>query len=243
MGEKKTSTSRDSPVQGAVSALESHTGFWLRFVSNHVSARFEASLAAEDISLSEWVALRSLFDTGASDPAALMRELGILWQTGAISPSHEHFITNLVKQKIHSQTELSQRAQTAQQNDKIFVLFLPENEIHELGILYLNYHILTKGYKTIFLGQSLPTESLETLFTFSTTLNFVTYLTVEPNKNEIMDYLNDFHRRILNDTNSKLLIFGPMQVEIDLGKMPEKIELFRSIDAFNVRYFQENIFV
>lgn len=173
----------------------------------------------------------------------LMRELGILWQTGAISPSHEHFITNLVKQKIHSQTELLQRTQTAQQYDKIFVLYLPENEIHELGILFLNYHILSKGYKTIFLGQSLPTESLETLFTFSTELNFVTYLTVEPNKNEIMDYLTDFHKRILSDTNSKLLIFGPMQVEIDLGKMPEKIELFRSIDAFNVRYFQENIFV
>ena len=173
----------------------------------------------------------------------LMRELGILWQTGAISPSHEHFITNLVKQKIHSQTELLQRTQTAQQYDKIFVLYLPENEIHELGILFLNYHILSKGYKTIFLGQSLPTESLKTLFTFSTELNFVTYLTVEPNKNEIMDYLTDFHKRILSDTNSKLLIFGPMQVEIDLGKMPEKIELFRSIDAFNVRYFQENIFV
>lgn len=173
----------------------------------------------------------------------LMRELGILWQTGAISPSHEHFITNLVKQKIHTQTELAQRDQTTQQNDKIFVLYLPENEIHELGILFLNYHILSKGYKTIFLGQSLPTESLETLFTFSTKLNFVTYLTVEPNKNEIMDYLSDFHQRILKESDSKLLIFGPLQVEIDLSKMPDKIELFRSIDAFNVRYFQENIFV
>ena len=173
----------------------------------------------------------------------LMRELGILWQTGAISPSHEHFITNLVKQKIHTQTELAQRDQTSQQNDKIFVLYLPENEIHELGILFLNYHILSKGYKTIFLGQSLPTESLETLFTFSTELNFVTYLTVEPNKTEIMDYLSDFHQRILKDSDSKLLIFGPLQVEIDLSKMPDKIELFRSIDAFNVRYFQENIFV
>jgi len=173
----------------------------------------------------------------------LMRELGILWQTGAISPSHEHFITNLVKQKIHTQTELAQRDQTTQQNDKIFVLYLPENEIHELGILFLNFHILSKGYKTIFLGQSLPTESLETLFTFSTGLNFVTYLTVEPNKNEIMDYLSDFHQRILKESDSKLLIFGPLQVEIDLSKMPDKIELFRSIDAFNVRYFQENIFV
>jgi len=58
-----------------------------------------------------------------------------------------------------------------------------------------------------------------------------------------MDYLSDFHQRILKESDSKLLIFGPLQVEIDLSKMPDKIELFRSIDAFNVRYFQENIFV
>ena len=66
----------------------------------------------------------------------LMKELGILWQTGAISPSHEHFITNLVKQKIHIQTELIQRKQTPQENQRVFVLFLPENEIHELGVLF-----------------------------------------------------------------------------------------------------------
>ena len=52
----------------------------------------------------------------------LMKELGILWQTGAISPSHEHFITNLVKQKIHIQTELIQRKQDPQENQKVFVL-------------------------------------------------------------------------------------------------------------------------
>ena len=40
-----------------------------------------------------------------------MSELGILWQTGAISPAYEHFITNLVKTKIHIQTEILQRSQ------------------------------------------------------------------------------------------------------------------------------------
>ena len=96
----------------------------------------------------------------------LMKELGILWQTGAISPSHEHFITNLVKQKIHLQTESLQRRKFNSSEHPIFVLFLPENEIHELGILYLNYLILSKGYRTIFLGQSLQTSSLETLYSY-----------------------------------------------------------------------------
>ena len=97
----------------------------------------------------------------------LMKELGILWQTNAISPSHEHFITNLIKQKIHIQTELLQKEYIPQHNNKVFVLYLPEDEIHELGILFLNYFILNHGYRTVFLGQSLQTESLQTLLSFN----------------------------------------------------------------------------
>ena len=73
----------------------------------------------------------------------LMRELGILWQTGAISTSHEHFLTNLIKQKIHLQTEYLQRNKNLYSENPAFVLFLPENEIHELGILYLNCLLYT----------------------------------------------------------------------------------------------------
>jgi len=173
----------------------------------------------------------------------LMKELGILWQTGAISPTHEHFITNLVKQKIHVQTELLQRTTTFKEDQPIFALFLPENEIHELGILYLNYLILSKGYRTIFLGQSLQTSSLETLYTYNTTFNFVTYITVEPNKDDIMPYLNDFHEKLLSKTDSKLIIFGPQQLEIDTETLPRKIELYRSVESFITNYFMENVFV
>ena len=173
----------------------------------------------------------------------LMKELGILWQTGAISPTHEHFITNLVKQKIHVQSELLQRTTNFKQDQPIFALFLPENEIHELGILYLNYLILSKGYRTIFLGQSLQTSSLETLYTYNTTFNFVTYITVEPNKDDIMPYLNDFHEKLLSKTDSKLIIVGPQQLEIDTETLPRKIELYRSVESFITNYFMENVFV
>jgi DNA-binding transcriptional MerR regulator len=114
----------------------------------------------------------------------IMNELGILCQTNAISPSHEHFITNLIKQKIHIHTEFLQKEYISQDNNKTFVLYLPENEIHELGILFLNYYILKFGYRTIFLGQSLQTESLETLMSVNSELCFVTYLTVEPKKRD-----------------------------------------------------------
>ena len=173
----------------------------------------------------------------------LMRELGILWQTGAISPSHEHFITHLVKQKIHLQTETLQREKPRREDHPPFVLFLPENEIHELGILYLNYLILSKGFLTIFLGQSLQSSSLETLYTYQTEFIFVSYLTVEPNKDEIMPFLNYFHKTLLANRNSKLLLFGPQQIEIKTEKLPSQIEMFRSVESFISRYLVERVFV
>ena len=172
----------------------------------------------------------------------LMKELGILWQTGAISPSHEHFITNLVKQKIHLQTEYLQKNKF-EPNHPIFVLFLPENEIHELGILYLNYLILSKGYRTIFLGQSLQTSSLQTLYSYETKYYFVSYITVEPSKDEIMPYLQNFYNKILDKQDSKLILFGPQQIAIDKEALPEKIEMFRSVESFVFKYFSEDVLV
>jgi len=171
----------------------------------------------------------------------LMKELGILWQTAAISSTHEHFITNLIKQKIHIQTERVQLNIKKNTNYPIFVLFLPENEIHELGILYLNYLTLSKGLRTILLGQSIQISSLENLYTYKDSFNFITYLTVEPNEKEIMPYLKLFNEKLLLNTNSKLIVFGPQQSKIDLNNLPNKIELYRSVESFINNYLEEKI--
>lgn len=173
----------------------------------------------------------------------LMNELGILWQTNAISPSHEHFITNLIKQKIHIQTEFLQKEYIPQRNNKTFVLYLPENEIHELGILFLNYFILKFGYRTIFLGQSLQTESLETLMSVNSELCFVTYLTVEPNKDIINEYLQNFHDTLLKEGNTSLAILGPQQIFVQKEKISKNIYLFKNIDAFQKQFLETSILV
>tara|TARA_B100000767_G_C19778143_1_gene543975 strand:+ start:157 stop:1080 length:924 start_codon:yes stop_codon:yes gene_type:complete len=172
----------------------------------------------------------------------LMRELGILWQTDAISPSHEHFITNLIKQKIHTQTEIVQLNQSHNPNDPCFVLFLPENEIHELSILFLNQLILSKGYKTIFLGQSVPSESLKTILSTNPNLHFVTFCTVEPNQNKIDDFLLNFEKEILDLSNSRLSMFGPRVQSTNRNKLPSKITIFEKLDEFKVRYLSTKVF-
>lgn len=84
MSEKKNSSISSAISTGkSVSALDSHVGFWLRYVSNYVSGRFEKSVEAAGVSISEWVALRTLYSKTESTPADLMRELGMT--KGAIS--------------------------------------------------------------------------------------------------------------------------------------------------------------
>lgn len=61
----------------APSPLEAHLGFWLRFVSNHVSARFQTLLEKKDVTVTEWVALRTLWSQDETTHAELIQALGM----------------------------------------------------------------------------------------------------------------------------------------------------------------------
>ncbi|MEL0275180.1 MAG: MerR family transcriptional regulator, partial [Flavobacteriaceae bacterium] len=124
-----------------------------------------------------------------------------------------------------------------------FVLYLPANEIHELSILFLNYFILSKGHKTIPLGQSIPTQSLKTLMSYSTSLHFVTYVTVEPNKDEINNYIRTFNEEIIQNFDNKLSIFGPQVSHIDKSLVPPGINVYDKIEYFIEEQLNTTVFV
>lgn len=159
----------------------------------------------------------------------LMNEMGVLWQTNTISPSHEHFITFLIKQKILTQTEQLQIRKPSK-TDKVFVLSLPMNEIHELGLMFLNYEILSKGYKTIYLGESVPIDSLKYLKNHFDTIVFVSYLTVQPNKDNINNYIREMKQVLESDINS-LWFIGPMVAHIDSKIVSKNMKIFQSIQS------------
>ncbi len=157
----------------------------------------------------------------------LMNEIGLLWQSNTISPAQEHFISYLIKQKLLINTEKVQILEPTR-NDKIFVLYLPENEIHELGLMYLNYEILLNGYKTIYLGESVPIESLKDMKNYFDNIVYISYLTVQPTKDAINDYVKEISTEII-DTNSQVWFLGRMTEFIDKKNLFDKISIFHSI--------------
>lgn len=162
----------------------------------------------------------------------LMEEIGFLWQTDTISPAHEHFISYLIKQKLLINTEKVQILEPTR-TDKVFVLFLPLNEVHELGLMYLNYEILLKGYQTIYLGESIPTESLLDLKNSFEKITFVSYLTVEPNQEEIDNYIVDIQEQLLKNTKHELLLLGRMTQYISSKTPLNNVYRYSSIEELS----------
>lgn len=89
-----------------------------------------------------------------------LEKIGMLWRTGNITPAHEHFISNLIRQYIIVAIASLPPASKARIR---IVLFLPENELHELGLLFFHFVARKNGFKTYYLGQSVPHEDLKVI--------------------------------------------------------------------------------
>jgi len=157
-----------------------------------------------------------------------LEELGLLWQTHTVGPAHEHFISNLIKQKIGVHIDKLQLVEPTKK-DKVFVLFLPENEIHEIGLLYLNYEILLRGYKTIYLGATMPLEFLADLQNYYENLVFLSYFTIAPTKDSLEKYMEDFASRLQIEDATRLWILGRQAKLLTQKEIPSYVSAYESI--------------
>lgn len=158
----------------------------------------------------------------------LLKELGLLWQSETITPANEHFMSHLIKQKILIYTENLQ-IQKPTKTDRIFVLSLPLNEIHTIGLLYLQYEILLKGYKTIYLGESMPIENLQDLTKHFENITFVSFMTIQPDRSIIDQYVKSMGQKLLQK-NNEIWLMGNMSEHINNEILPERIRIFDSME-------------
>lgn len=136
-----------------------------------------------------------------------MHRIGILWQTGSIVPAQEHFISNLVKHKliVASDNMLAKK----NDNPKKFVLFLPEGEMHEIGLLFANYMIKTRGHKSVYLGQTVPMEDLAVINDVYDPDYLFTVLTYQTGLEEVNPYIQSLSEMF---DKSEVLLSG-MRIE------------------------------
>lgn len=125
-----------------------------------------------------------------------LSKIGVLWQTGAINPAQEHFISNLVRQKLIVAID----GQVPSLGGKKFLLFLPEGELHEISLLFASYIIKSKGHKVIYLGQSTPKHDLDAVYDLLEPEYILTVITTSPSIEFAQDYVNNLARKFSKST-------------------------------------------
>lgn len=159
----------------------------------------------------------------------LLFDLGMLWQTNTISPSHEHFLTVHIKQKILVHIERLQSTDP-RPSTKTVVLFLPENETHDLGLLFINYEILSLGYYTIFLGENIPLNNLKYINKLYDDIIYISYFTIKPSDNDIYDYLKIFSEEYLSVNKNSAKLIGHRIRNLNPENVPKNIMLYDKIE-------------
>ncbi|MBN2521014.1 MAG: MerR family transcriptional regulator [Bacteroidales bacterium] len=155
----------------------------------------------------------------------LLERIGILWQTGKIKPAQEHFISNLIRHKII--VAIENIIPEENQNPKRFMLFLPEGELHELGLLFYSYLIKKKGHKIIYLGQSVPFDDIiDTAKIKQIDYFFTAFITTYKNY-DLLTYIKDFSKIFSDKT-----IFILSSLEKQLNSLPYNFKLIDSHQKF-----------
>ncbi|MBL7896347.1 MAG: MerR family transcriptional regulator [Bacteroidia bacterium] len=151
-----------------------------------------------------------------------LKKTGVMWLTDSINPAQEHFITNLIRQKLIAAID-SVNGHHTETSPKI-TFYLPEAELHEISLLLYNYMAKTRGYNTIYLGQSVPFNDLIKVQSISHTEIMVTVITQSLKEIEFEEYVNKLAHSL---PNTKIFISGYQAIKNPI-KSPKNVRIFES---------------
>jgi DNA-binding transcriptional MerR regulator len=129
-----------------------------RLINELVEEMVDLDMEKFEQILNKYIAVKGVERTVTQIIFPFLEKIGILWQTGHINPAQEHLVSNLIRQKLMAAIET---CNSPVKLDKTVLLFLPEGEYHELGLLYLYYLLKNKGARAIYLGTNVPLADVE----------------------------------------------------------------------------------
>lgn len=153
-----------------------------------------------------------------------LEKIGILWQTGNITPAHEHFISNLIRQRLI--VAIASLPVVTRSTMRV-LLFLPEHELHEIALLFYHYIARKAGLKTFYLGQSVPHDDLRAVYEIHKPHLLITSLTSQPPVTQLNGYLN----RLSEDFRSSLILASGVLLRKASFTFPGNLRYFETTDS------------
>lgn len=139
-----------------------------------------------------------------------MRRIGMLWQTGTIDPSQEHFAANLIRDRII--VEIDKLERPKKKKTLRFVLFLPEGEMHETGLLFARYLLKKCGHETLYLGAEIPYPDIRSVIAaYQPDYAFIVLTSLNLGKD-----INKIIGKVMDHLEVPLLVAGSLISEFDI---------------------------
>jgi MerR family transcriptional regulator, light-induced transcriptional regulator len=149
--------------------------------------------------------------------------IGSLWRTGSVGPAKEHFMSNLIRQKMI--VAIDGQTVKPDSNSKKYILFTPEGEMHEMSILFANYILRARNNRVIYLGLSLPFDELEMVVKQHQPDFIFTALTSSLHPENVQNYLDTLANSF---PNVQILITGHQVIDRGLS-MAQNLKIIPNI--------------
>lgn len=154
----------------------------------------------------------------------MLNRIGTLWSAESINPAQEHFISNLIRQKII--VAIDGYFEPNRVNPKKFMLFLPDGELHEISLLFSYYLIKSRGNKVIYLGQSMPLKDVISAYELHKPEYLFAIITSSPPPDQVQNYVNTLGNSF---SASQVLLSGYQVVGQDI-QTPDNTTILTNIN-------------
>jgi MerR family transcriptional regulator, light-induced transcriptional regulator len=147
----------EQQVRQNILALTQNEAQQERIINELIRFMIELDMESFEELLQDYIYRRGIEKTITTIIFPYLEKIGILWLTNHINPAQEHLVSNIIRQKIIAGIE---KLKTPATTSKKVLLFLPEGEHHELGLLFLHFMLKAQGANVIYLGASIPMKDV-----------------------------------------------------------------------------------
>ncbi len=163
-----------------------------------------------------------------------LERIGVLWQIGTINPAQEHFVSNLVRQKMI--VAIDNEMQRKEPGELSIIFYLPELEFHELGLLFYSFMARKMGLGVTYLGVSVPLEDLKQVQDVTGAHAFFTSVVTGRSKDDIEGLFQQY-RTVFPEI--PFFVSG-LQIKDQQPSLPEGFTIVSSVKTFKeaIRLFK-----
>lgn len=212
----------EAELKQKVFSLNSADAVQDRVINELIQSMIDLNMEQFEQSMDSYIFTRGIDKAITQIIFPFLERVGILWMTGHIVPAQEHLVSNVIRQKIIVGIDSTVPHVRV---SKTILLFLPEGEHHEVGLLYMYYLLKARGVRALYLGADVPFKDLEFVARFKKPEYIYTHLTTRPRYFNLEKFLDRFTSQL---PGSQLIISGNKvvsQVKKDYNSVQFKTSL------------------